>query len=134
MTTEAIYGDVLTPEVLKGLFPRERADEFFDALYGDKTEGTYDISLEFAGHSQNKLHLEFHLRQRPGKCLACYLTYGLPEIFSRHPIIDVRGLVQEINRLLDGRARCTDWQLENTQEVSSQLHVIPLTLFTAPNA
>ncbi|MBW1741692.1 MAG: pancreas/duodenum homeobox protein 1 [Deltaproteobacteria bacterium] len=128
MATEN-HNDMFTRDVLQKLFPPGRADQFFDALYGDATEGAFDIALEFKGHSQNKLQFEFHLKQRPDKCLACHLTFGLPEIFSRHPIINTTGLVQEIEQLLNGRARCTNWQLGMTQVVSSELHVIPLTLF-----
>ena len=123
------FDDVFTQNVLKKLFPQDRTDRFFDALYGDKTEGAYDIGLEFKGHSQNELQFEFQLRQRPSKCLACNLTFGLPKILSRHPIINVEGLVKEIDQLLNGRARCTNWQLGFTQVASGELHVIPLTLF-----
>lgn len=125
MATESFDG-IFTQDVLKKLFPEDRADRFFDALFGDAEEGAYDISLEFKGQSQNKLEFEFHLKQRPGKCLACNLTYGLPQVFSRHPILNVNGLVQEIDKLLNGRAKCTDWKLSSTREVSRQLHVIPL--------
>ncbi len=122
--------DNMFPEdVLKDLFPADRTDQFFDALYGDASEGAYDIGLEFGGFSPDKLHLEFHLTQRPGKCLACYLTQGLPQIFSRHPVIDIDGMVREICRQLDGMARCRDWQVGRTREVSDKLHVIPLTVF-----
>lgn len=124
-----IFRELFTRDVLKTLFPADRSGRFFDALYGDATEGAYDVSLEFKEHSQDGLHFEFHLKQRPGKCLACNLTYGLPEIFSRHPIINIKGLVQEINRLLNGRDRCTGWRLGFTQVVSGKLHVIPLVLF-----
>jgi hypothetical protein len=120
------FNDLFTRDTLKTLFPANRTDQFFDTLFGDKTEGTYDISLEFREHSQNELRFEFHLKQRPDKCLSCHLTYGLPQVFSRHPAINVNGLVQEIGQLLNGRAICTDWKLGMTQEVSPKLHVIPL--------
>jgi hypothetical protein len=120
---------MFTHDVLKKLFPPNRTDRFFDAIYGDTTEGAYDIRLKFKRHSANRLQFEFELKQRPGRCLACNLTYGLPEIFSRHPIININGLVQEIDQLLNGRTRCTNWQLGMTQVVSSELHVIPLTIF-----
>lgn len=125
MATES-FDAIFTQDVLEKLFPEDRADRFFDALFGDAEEGAYDISLEFKGQSQNKLEFEFHLKQRPGKCLACNLTYGLPQVFSRHPILNVNGLVQEIDKLLNGRAKCTEWKLSSTREVSRQLHVIPL--------
>ena len=69
------------------------------------------------------------LAQRPGKCITCSLTYGLPEVFTRHPIINIKGLVQNIEVLLDGRGRCVDWQLGSTQEISNDVHVIPLDIF-----
>lgn len=120
---------LFTLELLKKLFPKDRADQFFDALYGDRTDGAYDISLEFKGHNQNELRFEFHLKQRPGKCLACNLTFGLPRIFSSHPTININGLVHEIDHLLNGQARCANWQLGSTHVVYNDLHVIPLILF-----
>ncbi|MBU4504034.1 MAG: pancreas/duodenum homeobox protein 1, partial [Proteobacteria bacterium] len=70
--------DIFTYDVLKKLFPEERADMFFDALLGDVNEGAYDISLAFNGHNDGELQFELQLRPRPGRCLACNLTYGLP--------------------------------------------------------
>ncbi len=127
MKSEEI-NDIFTPDVLQQLFPEDRTDQFFDALYGDAAEGTYDISLKFKNHNQNRLELELYLLQRPGKCLQCNLTYGLPQVFSRHPIININGLVEEINQLLNGRARCIDWQIGSTREKSVELHAIPLTI------
>jgi hypothetical protein len=126
MMMEASFENIFAQDVLENLFPKDRADRFFDALYGDTAEGTYDIDLEFKEHSQNKLLFELHLKQRYGKCLRCNLTYGLPEVFTRHPIIDIKGLVQNIGNLLNGRADCVDWHLGDTREVSGELHVIPL--------
>ena len=37
--------DVFTPECLTDLFPPQRTDDFFDALFGDAEEGAYDIRL-----------------------------------------------------------------------------------------
>ncbi len=110
------------------LFPKDRADSFFEAIFGDASEGSYDISLEFKTQTRDRLEFEFHLKQRPGKCLACNLTYGLPTVFSRHPVINVKGLVQEILCLLDG-ASGSKWQLGSTREISRNLHIIPLTVF-----
>lgn len=121
--------DIFTSDILKKLFPDHLSDMFFDALYGDAKEGVYDIRLKFKGHKGNSLEFELHLIQRVGKCLNCHLTYGLPKVFSRHPIINISGLVQNIDKLIDGFARCTDWQLGSTREISSDLHVIPLTIF-----
>ncbi len=122
------FSDVFTAEVLNRIFPAERADSFFDALYGDASEGAYDISLNFKAHRENRLEFELHLSQRPGKCITCSLTYGLPEVFKRHPIININGLVQEIGRLLDGRANCINWQIGFTREVTNDRHVIPLSI------
>ena len=119
---EEIFG----PDVLLKLFPPERADKFFEALFGEASEGAFEISLKYKRHSQGRMEFEFHLQQRPGRCLTCSLTYGLPQVFSRHPVINVASLVQEMNQLLDGQASCTDWRLGRTQEVSPELHIIPL--------
>ena len=120
------FGDLFTPNVLKQLFPEDRSDRFFDALYGDSKEGAYDISLEFNGERKNRLEFMLRLTQRPGKCITCSLTYGLPQVFIRHPIINIKGLVQNIDTLLDGRGTCVDWQLGATQEISNDVHIIPL--------
>lgn len=127
MKSEEI-SDIFTPDVLQQLFPEDRTDQFFDALYGDAAEGTYDISLKFKSYNQNRLELELHLLQRPGKCLQCSLTYGLPQVFSRHPIININGLVGKIEQLLNGRAQCAGWQIGSTREESDELHTIPLTI------
>ena len=120
------FDTLFVPDVLKQLFPDDRSDQFFDALYGDADEGAYDISFEFIGSRENRLEFMLRLTQRPGKCITCSLTYGLPEVFTRHPIINIKGLVQNIDALLDGRGRCVEWQLGSTQEVSNDVHVIPL--------
>jgi hypothetical protein len=124
------FDKIFTQDVLNGLFPAERADQFFEALFGDAQEGAYDISLGFKGYDRkkNRLLFEFQLNQRPGKCLACSLTYGLPEVFSRHPVIAMKALMQAINTLLDGQARCEGWSLGNTRPASERLHLIPLSL------
>lgn len=120
------FNDIFTRGTLKELFPENRADAFFDALYGDASEGAYDIRLAFKEKSEDKLVFEFHLHQRPGKCLACNLTYGLPEVFTRHPVINVNQLVQAIETLLNGDARLKTWQIGATKEISPELHTIPL--------
>ena len=98
-------------------------------MFGDPGEGSFDISLKFSGSSHDQLKFGFHLQQRPGKCLVCSLTYGLPGVFHRHPVIDIKGLVREVEKLIDGGAKCTDWQLGNTMEISRDEHVVPLTIF-----
>jgi len=125
MTTNNI-DDIISPDKFNDFLPEDVSDSFFDALYGDADEGAYDISLKFKEFSENKLTFEFHLSQRPGKCLACNLTYGLPEVFSRHPIINVKGLITKINELMNGKMKCTDWKIGSTREISKELHIIPL--------
>ncbi|MCP4348958.1 MAG: pancreas/duodenum homeobox protein 1 [Desulfobacterales bacterium] len=120
--------DLFTVDIMKNIFPEDRANLFFDALFGDASEGAYDIALEFRECSQDRLEFEFHLKQRQGKCLACNLTYGLPDVFSRHPVINIKGVVQEIDKLVGGQAKCAGWRLGATQEISKELHVIPLTV------
>ena len=122
------FKEIFTQETLDDMFPKDRADSFFDALYGDVSEGSYDIRLKFDGSNEDALYFEFHLKERPGKCLACSVTYGLPQVFTRHPIINVKGIVQKIDQLLDGRAKCRDWRLGRTHELSRTLHVVPLAI------
>ena len=123
---------LFTSEVLTRLFPADRADQFFDALFGDASEGAYDIRLAFA-HSDaaaKTLTFTLELHQRPGKCLACNLTYGLPEVFSRHPLINLKGVVAEIAALC-GNATVKEWRLGTTQQVTKALHTVPLTISLA---
>ncbi len=120
--------DIFTDTVLQELFPAQRTNDFFEALFGDADEGAYDIKLSFAGHDSADKCLNFtlDLHERSGCCLVCNLTLGLPEVFSRHPIINLNGLISDIESKMDGQAQCTDWQLGTTSHVSSDLHSIPL--------
>ena len=129
--TMADFKELFTAEVLAELFPETRTNDFFEALFGDTEEGAYDISLHFAGQTQEMLNFEFRLNQRPGRCLACNLTYGLPEVFTRHPIINVKGLVKKIEEKLDGQVRCTEWKLGGTREITRDCHAIPLSISLA---
>jgi hypothetical protein len=119
--------ELLTDEKLKSLFPSSRADDFFEALFGGAEEGSYDIDLVFTGESGDELNFEFRLKQRPGKCLACNLTYGLPQVFSRHPVINVKGVVEDVCEIL-GKDSPAEWNLGTTIELSRQLHAIPLVI------
>jgi hypothetical protein len=120
--------DVFSDEKLTALFSPDRSDQFFDALYGDASDGAYDISLAFKGVCNNSLRFEFQLNQRPGKCLVCSLTYGLPEVFSRHPVINLKGLSSDIAAQLNGGASVRSWEVGRTTEISASLHVIPFTI------
>ena len=121
-TIDALF----TAETLQKLFPNDRSDEFFDALFGDASEGSYDIELAYGGISGKELTMELKLHERPGCCLACNLTQGLPQVFSRHPIINVNGVVNEVDTLLGDEARCKEWALGYTEQRQKELHVIPI--------
>lgn len=118
--------NILTPDALLEIFPASTSDEFFDALFGDASEGSYDIELGFCSATEEVLTLELKLHERPGCCLACNLTHGLPEVFSRHPLINVKGVVEKVDALLGEGTRCGEWTLGSTQQQSRSLHTIPL--------
>jgi hypothetical protein len=120
------FASIFTSTALKEIFPPERTDRFFEALLGDADDGSYDIELAYAGSGDNQLFFDLCLHQRPGKCLACNLTYGLPKVFSRHPVINLQEVVGHLDDLLGDTVNCTDWQLGRTRETSRELHVVPL--------
>ncbi len=122
------FDEVFSKQVLEELFPADRADSFFEALFGDANEGSYDIALTYQGYSDhtNALRFQLDLHERPGRCLACNMTYGLPEVFSRHPIININGLVAEVEAKLKGNAKCKSWKLGHTSPNSKNVHSIPL--------
>ena len=122
------WNRIFTDDVLVELFPPQRADDFFEALFGDAGEGAYDISLDFKGYDEQAEVLRFNLDliERPGCCLACNLTYGLPEVFSRHPVININGLVAGIEKKLNGTAGCAGWKRGRTIQQAKNLHSIPL--------
>lgn len=111
---------------LDKIFPAQRADDFFDALFGGAEEGAYDIGLVCRALEPQKARLAFELRQRPGKCLVCNLTYGLPQVFQRHPILNVAGVARDVAARMGWPENSVVWRLGHTEEVSRELHVIPL--------
>ncbi len=133
MEKESKLNDIFSKDVLRKIFPNEKADQFFELLYGDADEGAYDIELSYNGYSSGQLEFIFNLIRRPGKCLACNLTYGLPNVFSRHPTLDIEGLVQNFRKIMDGTSEITHWQLGDTREISRDLHIIPLRVFVREN-
>ena len=120
------YESIFTASALKVVFPPDRANQFFEALLGDAADGSYDIELTYAGSGGNRLRFDLRLLQRPGKCLACNLTYGLPQVFSRHPVINMNAVVDGIDQLLGDTENCAAWELGRTREISRELHVVPL--------
>lgn len=127
MDTKAI-DTLFTSETLQQLFPKERTNDFFEALFGDASEGAYDIELVYGGSNGQRLTMELHLHERPGCCLACNLTQGLPQVFSRHPIINVSGIVADVDKLLGDSTTCQEWSLGYTEQRSKELHVIPINI------
>jgi len=119
---------VFTAEKMAALFPAERTDAFFDALFGGAEEGAYTIRLEFVSASSGILEFAFVLEEKPGMCLACNLTYGLPQVFSRHPVIGVAGVVKQIAAAAGVPVQELQWELGRTREESRERHCIPLVI------
>lgn len=117
---------ILNKEELSRIFPKERSNDFFEALFGDASEGAYDIELGYRGVDGNTLTLDLLLHERPNCCLVCNLTQGLPQVFSRHPIINIKGVVREVDTLLGDEINCGEWSLGRTEQQQSNLHVIPV--------
>ncbi len=128
------FSSLFTEGLLKKLLPPEKTDQFFEALFGDAAEGAYDIRLAFRHGSPEKLEFEFHLTPKPGKCLVCNLTYGLPNVFSRHPVIDIKGIAGKIAQQLGEHVRIEQWHCGETIERTPDLHIIPLFLDVTPPA
>lgn len=114
--------------VCDNIFPPSKSNEFFEALFGDASEGAYDIQLRYEGYDESggKLHFVLNLLERPGCCLVCNLTYGLPEVFTRHPLLNIKGVAQEVDTLLGDTCSTTGWTLGSTRSTSKSLHQIPL--------
>ncbi|MCP4747624.1 MAG: pancreas/duodenum homeobox protein 1 [Desulfobacteraceae bacterium] len=125
-TKRSHYIELFQQETLDKVLPAQRTDEFFEALLGDAQDGAYDIRLRFKDCEHDQLLFELELHERPGKCLACHLTYGLPKVFSRHPVINLDHVVKKIDELLNGHVRCRTWRLGPTREINRKLHVVPL--------
>ena len=122
----AVSDALFTQDYLDSLLPSETSDQFFEALYGDREDGAYDIRLEFISANDKRIILAFNLVKRPGKCLVCSLTYGLPNVFSRHPLINIKGMVKKIEE--ETGIRIKSWRMGDTQEQSTSLHIIPFFL------
>ncbi len=123
---EARVRELMTPQFLESVFPAQRSRDFFEAFYGDSEDSHFDIQLGFEEFRNSELRLSFELIQRPGKCLACNMTYGLPHVLERHPIINVKGIVQDIASALDTNSSRVKWTMGSTLTRSSELHTIPL--------
>jgi hypothetical protein len=63
MEKEAKFDEIFSKDVMTEIFPSEKADEFFELLYGDADEGAYDIELSYNGcQSRKMLSLQPDLR------------------------------------------------------------------------
>ncbi|CCK81033.1 hypothetical protein [Desulfobacula toluolica] len=122
---QAVLKQLFTQDYLDTLLPKETSDKFFEALYGDASDGAYDIRLEFISAHNKRIVLAFNLIKRPGKCLVCSLTYGLPNVFIRHPLINIKGMIKKIE---EKGIKIKNWQLGDTEENSNSLHIIPFFL------
>ena len=106
--------------------------EILQRVRGD----TKSVAMAFAGSAAyvngdymliEAPELAFELHQRPGKCLVCNLTYGLPQVFQRHPVLNVAGVARAVAEKL-GWAASSPWKLGSTQEKSRELHCIPFVI------
>jgi hypothetical protein len=121
----AEFNQIFTQDFLDQLLPLNLSNKFFEALYGDASDGAYDISLQFVSASDEQIVLEFNLIQRPGKCMVCNLTYGLPNVFSRHPLININNMMKKIE---EKGVKVENWYLGDTKELNTSLHTIPFYL------
>lgn len=112
---------------LDALFPPEKTNQFFEALYGDVDDGPYDIRLVCNEMGPDYVNLAFDLERRPGKCLACNFTYGLPAVFARHPVIGAAELAQKIAGLLGWQGEVS-WEFLHTRENNEELHSVPFVI------
>lgn len=121
-------GDRFDDQILAQLLPPGKADDFFEALYGDAAEGAYDFQLVCRREGPERIELELLLRQRPGKCLACNLTYGLPQVLGRHPVLNLKGVVKQVCAMAGADPNQATWSLGHTRVISHEVHAIPLTI------
>jgi hypothetical protein len=122
------FAPLFTTRACAELLPPDRADQFFEALFGDASEGSYDLELKYAGSGSGSIRFDILLHERPGHCLACNLTYGLPQVFSRHPVINIQNIVEQVGDLLQDGSSVGDWSLGATRQLSSSTHAIPLVI------
>ena len=121
----AEFNQIFTQNFLDQLLPLNLSNQFFEALYGDASDGAYDIRLQFVSASDKQIVLEFNLTQRPDKCMVCSLTYGLPNVFSRHPLININNMIKKIE---EKGVKVEKWYLGDTKELNTSLHTIPFYL------
>ncbi len=118
---------LLDDDFLASLFPPGRDNEFFDALYGGSEDGAFDISLIFYGvrEQTDEIILAYKLTERPGKCMACSLTTGLPPVFRRHPIINVAGTAEKLAERIGDGWTLKDYDIGQTAPYAPKINIIP---------
>ena len=57
--SEINFFQFFSPDHLATIFPNTRADDFFEALFGDMEDGAYDIALAFKKAAAEELIFEF---------------------------------------------------------------------------
>jgi len=117
--------EIFNEKVLKQLLPPERIEAFFEAFYFGE-EPAYHLQLGWGESTEGLVRLELQLHARPGKCLACNLTWGLPQVLEKHPLLNLDKTVQDFEKLLPQGHKVKKWYLGHTEERSPELHVIPL--------
>lgn len=123
----AVY-DVFTSECPNDLFPIQRTNDLFGVLSGDAEEEACDIRLVVDPEEgdDGELHFYFELRQYTGRCLVCNLTYSLPQVFGRHPIINLKGLVSDIASHAGWEPGDVRWHAGTMGSLSGVLYRTPL--------
>lgn len=113
---------------LASLFPPGRDNEFFDALYGGSEDGAFDIRLVFQGvnEARDEIILAYKLTERPGKCMACSLTTGLPPVFRRHPMINIKGIAEKVAERIGDGWQLKDCDVGHTTPYAPKVNIIPL--------
>ena len=67
-TLKSLFPD----EVLVELFPEERSNDFFEALFGDASEGAYDIKLRYHTYDKNTQIMQFNLDCVNGRAVVSF--------------------------------------------------------------
>lgn len=118
--------ECINQKLLDEIFPPEKTSAFFDAIYGGAEDGAYDIRLTCVAVEPEQAFFRFELIRREGQCLRCNLTYGLPAVFERHPVIDAQGVASALAHLLGWKK--FQWKFGAVEEINDDLHIIPLEL------
>jgi len=121
---------MFSEEWIKGLLPRKKIEAFFEAFYFGE-EPAYDLELGLGEVSleQKRIRLDLRLLARPGRCLACNLTWGLPPVLEKHPLLNLEEIVRRIEERLPEGLKVKNWELGAVREINSELHVIPLWIY-----